>query len=83
MSEHETSLDRRRYLDSSRRADTYRKERNMWKSAAEAEASIGKRLAAENEALRKALQKISDLIDSETGEPLDDAIEIAKCALTS
>ena len=45
--------------------------------------------AAENERLHcqlvkknAALQKIADLIDAETGEPLDDAIAIARCALT-
>ena len=32
---------------------------------------------------RKGLEKIAGLIDSESGEPLDDAIEIAKAALTS
>jgi hypothetical protein len=35
----------------------------------------------EIERLRKALQKIADLIDSEAGEPLDDAIKIASEAL--
>ena len=38
---------------------------------------------AEIERLRAALQKIADLVDSEAGEPLDDAIDIAKAALAS
>jgi exonuclease VII small subunit len=33
------------------------------------------------EALEAALRKIADLIDSEAGEPLDDAIAIARAAL--
>jgi hypothetical protein len=33
------------------------------------------------EALKAALREIADLIDSEAGEPLDDAIEIAGAAL--
>ena len=33
------------------------------------------------EALEAALRKIADLIDSEAGEPLDDAISIALAAL--
>ena len=33
--------------------------------------------------LREALQKIADLSDSEAGEPLDDAIEIARAALAA
>jgi hypothetical protein len=35
----------RRYLDASRRADDYRKERDIWKTAAGAEAELGKRAA--------------------------------------
>lgn len=31
---------------------------------------------------RKALEKIVDLMDSEAGEPLDEAIQIAQAALT-
>lgn len=38
-------------------------------------------LSEENADLRKALQRIADLEDNETGEPLDDAIRIAKRAL--
>lgn len=38
-------------------------------------------LVAQINELRKALQKIADLMDSEAGEPLDDAIEIAEKAL--
>lgn len=37
----------------------------------------------ENVALRAALQKVADLIDSNADEPLDDAIRIAEDALTS
>lgn len=37
----------------------------------------------ENVALRAALQKVADRIDSNAGEPLDDAIRIAEAALTS
>ena len=40
----------RRYNDASRQADTHRKERNMWKATAEAEASIGADLAKKLEA---------------------------------
>ena len=32
----------RRYIEASRRADTYRKERDIWKTAAGAEAELGK-----------------------------------------
>lgn len=38
-------------------------------------------LKRENERLRAALQKISDLVDSDGDEPLDDAIRIATAAL--
>lgn len=44
---------------------------------------IQKEAGAEIERLRAALQKIADLIDSEAGEPLDDAIKIAGDALAS
>ncbi len=37
--------------------------------------------AVEIERLRAALQKIADLVDTDAGEPLDDAIEIANRAL--
>jgi hypothetical protein len=40
-----------------------------------------RRLQARIEALEAALKKITGLVDSETGEPLDDAIEIARAAL--
>lgn len=35
----------RRYLDASRRADEYRKERDIWKTAAGAEAELGRAAA--------------------------------------
>lgn len=38
-------------------------------------------LLRENEALRTALQKIAALVDSEIGEPLDEAVDIAAKAL--
>jgi hypothetical protein len=38
-------------------------------------------LLRERDALVKALQKIADLVDSEAGEPLDDAIKIANDAI--
>jgi hypothetical protein len=47
----------RRYLDASRRADAYRKERDMWKAAAEAEALIGKELLARAEKAEAALKR--------------------------
>lgn len=37
----------------------------------------------QEDVFRAALQKIADLIDSEAGEPLDDAIAIANAALAS
>jgi hypothetical protein len=39
-------------------------------------------LRAANEYLRAALLKIADLVDSEADEPLDDAIRIARDALS-
>jgi hypothetical protein len=36
----------RRYLDASRRADDYRKERDIWRAAAFAESELGKQAAA-------------------------------------
>lgn len=39
------------------------------------------KLRAENARLKQALQSIANLVDSEAGEPLDDAIEIARAAL--
>ncbi len=47
----------RRYLEASRRADQYRKERDMWKAAAEAEASIGKELFIRVERAEAALKE--------------------------
>lgn len=41
------------------------------------------RLEGDNKALRAALRRIADLIDSEDGEPLDDAIRIAERALSA
>lgn len=41
------------------------------------------RLRAELAVARAALQKITDLIDSEADDPLDDAIRIANRALTA
>jgi HAMP domain-containing protein len=37
--------------------------------------------AARIEALEAALREIADLVDSEAGEPLDDAIAVARAAL--
>ena len=38
-------------------------------------------LEQENDRLREALKRIEDLVDSEAGEPLDEAIDIATKAL--
>ena len=42
---------------------------------------VTKEAADRIEVLEAALRKIADLIDSEAGEPLDDAIAIASAAL--
>lgn len=40
-------------------------------------------LEAENARLRGALKRIADLVDTDVGDPLDDAIEFARAALGS
>lgn len=57
----------RRYLDASRRADTYRKERDAWKLAAEAEAEIGKTLRDQLEA---ALAQCGDAAQPSLGKEI-------------
>jgi len=58
---------------------TYRSERR-YRPSNELIESV-KRCFAEHNKFRAALERIADLSDSEAGEPLDDAIRIAKKAL--
>lgn len=54
----------RRYLDASRNADTHRKERDIWKTAAQAEAALGKELLARAEQAEADLQRLRPYADA-------------------
>lgn len=58
----------KRYLDASRRADQYRKERNTWKTAAQAEAEFGKQWM-ERATVAEASLTLLDTQAREVGEP--------------
>lgn len=77
-------VEHRRYIDASRRADGYRKERDTWKTAAKAEAEIGKALLARAERAEAALRASSShealrtaTIEESISEKEIDAIETA------